>query len=46
MERRGKNMMCWVDRETVLAVANLLTGYSSMRLSEKTNLSMWELLNE
>jgi ArsR family transcriptional regulator len=28
MERRGKNMLCWVDPETVLAVANLLTGCS------------------
>jgi ArsR family transcriptional regulator len=28
MERRGKNIICWVDRETILAVANLLTGYS------------------
>jgi DNA-binding transcriptional ArsR family regulator len=28
MERRGKNMLCWVNREMVLAVANLLTGYS------------------
>ncbi len=27
-ERRGKNILCWVDPETVLAVANLLTGYS------------------
>jgi ArsR family transcriptional regulator len=28
MERRGKNIICWVDRETILAVANMLTGYS------------------
>jgi DNA-binding transcriptional ArsR family regulator len=28
MERRGKNMLCWVDPETVIAAANLLTGYS------------------
>ena len=27
-ERRGKNIFCWVDPETVLAAANLLTGYS------------------
>jgi len=27
-ERRGKNMLCWVDPETVLAAANLLTGCS------------------
>jgi DNA-binding transcriptional ArsR family regulator len=26
MERRGKNMLCWVDRETVIAAANVLTG--------------------
>ena len=28
MERRGKNIICWVDRETILEVANLLTGSS------------------
>jgi ArsR family transcriptional regulator, arsenate/arsenite/antimonite-responsive transcriptional repressor len=27
-ERRGKNILCWVDPETVLAAANLLTGFS------------------
>ena len=40
MERRGKNMLCWVDRETVLAVANLLTGYSpidTVREKERIN---------
>ena len=26
MERRGKNMFCWVDPETVIATANLLAG--------------------
>lgn len=26
--RRGKHILCWVDRETVLAAANLLTGGS------------------
>lgn len=26
MERRGKNIVCWVDPDTVLAAANLLTG--------------------
>lgn len=26
MERRGKHILCWVDRETVLALVNLLTG--------------------
>jgi ArsR family transcriptional regulator, arsenate/arsenite/antimonite-responsive transcriptional repressor len=28
VERRGKNMLCWVDPETVLQAANLLTGFS------------------
>jgi DNA-binding transcriptional ArsR family regulator len=28
MERRGKNMLCWIDPETVLATAKLLTGGS------------------
>jgi DNA-binding transcriptional ArsR family regulator len=28
MERRGKNIICWVDRETILSMANLLTGHS------------------
>ncbi len=28
MERRGKNIICWVDPETVLKVANLLTRHS------------------
>ena len=28
MERRGKKMLCWVDPETVIATANLLTGCS------------------
>jgi len=28
MERRGKNILCWVDPETVIAAANLLTGCS------------------
>jgi len=40
MERRGKNMLCWVDPETVLAVANLLTGYSpidTVREKERIN---------
>ncbi len=27
-ERRGKNILCWVDPETVTATANLLTGCS------------------
>ncbi len=27
VERRGKNMWCWVDPETVIAAANLMTGY-------------------
>ncbi len=28
MQRKGKNMLCWVDPETVIATANLLTGFS------------------
>ena len=27
MERRGKTVQCWVDRETVRAAANLLLGF-------------------
>jgi ArsR family transcriptional regulator len=38
MERRGRNIICWVDRETILAVANLLTGQSPIVLSEKNSL--------
>ena len=26
MERRGKHILCWVDRETLLSLANLLAG--------------------
>jgi DNA-binding transcriptional ArsR family regulator len=26
MERRGKSILCWIDPETVIATANLLTG--------------------
>ena len=40
MERRGKNMLCWVDQETVLRVANLLTGCSpidTVREKERIN---------
>ena len=29
MQRKGKNMLCWVDPETVIATANLLTGFSA-----------------
>ncbi len=28
VERRGKNVLCWVDPETVVAAAGLLTGCS------------------
>ena len=35
MERRGKNMLCWVDPETVLAVANLLTGCSPIDIDRE-----------
>ncbi len=27
VERRGKHILCWVDRETLEAVANLLSGH-------------------
>jgi ArsR family transcriptional regulator len=32
VERRGKTMECWVDRETVLALAHLLTGTSPTQI--------------
>ncbi|MHB8066308.1 MAG: ArsR/SmtB family transcription factor [Desulfobaccales bacterium] len=35
VERRGKNILCWVDRETVLGLANLLTGGSPPTLIEE-----------
>jgi DNA-binding transcriptional ArsR family regulator len=35
VERRGKNILCWVDRDTVLGLAELLTGGSLPILSEK-----------
>ncbi|MHB8067771.1 MAG: ArsR/SmtB family transcription factor [Desulfobaccales bacterium] len=35
MERRGKNILCWVDRETVLGLANLLSGGSVDLVREK-----------
>ena len=37
MERRGKKIICWVDRETVLGLTNLLTGYPALDLSEEKN---------
>ena len=39
MERRGKNMLCWVDPETVLAVTNLLTGSSQTVFFEERTAS-------
>ena len=30
MERRGKKIICWVDRETVRGLTNLLTGYPAL----------------
>ncbi len=42
MERRGKNMLCWVDPETVIARANLLTGYSLPNCLEDVCLSVGE----
>lgn len=35
MERRGKNILCWVDRKTVEATANLLTGRGPADLVSK-----------
>lgn len=40
MERRGKNILCWVDRETVLGLANLLTAPHSLTLPEKDHRDM------
>jgi len=40
MERRGKNIQCWVDPETVLAAVNVLLGFPSFevpRNSESVN---------
>ncbi len=37
VERVGKNVECWVDRKTVLAVANLLTGCSSAEIIRDGN---------
>jgi DNA-binding transcriptional ArsR family regulator len=33
VERRGKNMECWVDREAVLEIVNLLTGCSPIQVT-------------
>ena len=32
VERSGKKILCWVDRETVLRLADLLTGVPSLTL--------------
>jgi ArsR family transcriptional regulator len=40
MERRGKNIICWVDRDTVLELANLLAVYppiDTVREKESVN---------
>lgn len=40
MERRGKKIICWVDRETVWGLTNLLAGYPALdpvRGKERTN---------
>ena len=43
MERRGKNIICWVDREMVLELANLLTGYRSLEtVKEKERVNAGE----
>jgi len=44
--RRGKNILCWVDRETVLGLANLLTGGSPLTLPEKKSESIQENADE
>lgn len=41
-ERRGKNILCWVDPETVLAAANLLTGPSLSDCIEDQCISVGE----
>jgi len=33
VERRGKNILCWVDRETVLGLANLLADFLPIDLA-------------
>jgi ArsR family transcriptional regulator len=38
MERRGKNILCWVDGETVLGVADLLTGVPSLTLKKSLSI--------
>ncbi|MBM4328939.1 MAG: helix-turn-helix transcriptional regulator [Deltaproteobacteria bacterium] len=35
VERRGKNMLCWIDPETVLDTAKLLTGGSLLECLEE-----------
>jgi ArsR family transcriptional regulator len=35
MERRGKRIICWVDREMVQGLTNLLTGYPLLTLPEE-----------
>jgi len=35
VERRGKNILCWVDRETVFELVNLLSGGSADLVREK-----------
>jgi ArsR family transcriptional regulator len=43
MERRGKNIICWVEREMVLAVATLLTGHPPIDTArEKERMSAGE----
>jgi DNA-binding transcriptional ArsR family regulator len=38
VERNGKNVECWVDRETVLALADLLTGSNGRIIEEHDSL--------
>jgi ArsR family transcriptional regulator len=46
MERRGKNIICWVDPETVLAVANLLMGCSPNDMAKKKSVSIQDDAHE
>ena len=35
VERRGKHILCWVDREAVLGLANLLSGVPAAEFSRE-----------
>ena len=42
VERRGKNIMCWVDREAVLGLANLLSGGPAIEFSREKQVNLGE----